>query len=106
MSTVNGGSLSVGYGPVVDPGELLERLPVGTFVSADALRRWAPGAAQASLRWLLVGCDPTFDYTRYLRWTAELPVGVIIDPSDLRYRRMLTDVADRVAAPIARGAAV
>lgn len=70
----------------------LDRLPVGTVVSAEAIRRWRPSSVTGSSRWLLIECDKSFDYPAYVRWLRGLPAeGVIVDPSDHRYQRFLQE---------------
>jgi hypothetical protein len=75
--------------------EWMETLPTGTFVTLDALDhfRWPIDPADAST-WLFVGCAPHLDVESYRRWYASLPaVGVMADPGDPRFRRMVAGQA-------------
>lgn len=74
----------------------LDRLPVGTVVSVEALRHWRPDSMRSSRNWLLVGCIETFDFAAYQRWLTALPVtGVIVDPADARYQRFIAECTAR-----------
>jgi hypothetical protein len=73
----------------------MDTLPVGTFISMDSLERfrWPIDPADATT-WLFVGCARQLDSEAYCRWYASLPtVGVVADPTDPRFRRMVAGQA-------------
>lgn len=78
----------------------LDRLPVGTLLSAVALSRFQwPVDPYDNRAWLVVGCAPGLDDEGYRAWLTGLPnEGVLIDPSDDRLQRLLA--ANRKSASL------
>ena len=70
--------------------EWLDRLPVGTVLSATALARFRwPVDPYDPHHWLVVGCSSDLDDEAYRTWLTQLPdEGVLLDPSDHRVRRL------------------
>lgn len=86
-----------GYGGEMDDAHRwLERLPVGSRVSIEALRefKWPIDPIDSS-RWLRVGCVQSFGQEEILEWMRALPrEGVIVDQADPRLEKLASqDVA-------------
>lgn len=77
-----------------------DALPPGTFVTVNALRKFAwPIDCGETDRWLVVKCDPGLSYGQYLGWLGGLPkTGVIVDPRDERHRRFMLSALETAAA--------